>query len=99
MVNSTPRPLYLREGDPVLIVQEAGWAPGRSGRVRKISHATGIRSPDRPARSESLYRLSYRVPLSFTVTVQKYVKFWTVIAVIARKGTINCKIVLKHLKN
>ena len=33
---------------------------GRSGRVRKISpHPTGIRFPDRPARSESLYRLSY----------------------------------------
>jgi hypothetical protein len=30
---------------------------GRSGRVRKISPPTGIRSPDRPARSESLYRL------------------------------------------
>ena len=27
---------------------------GRSGRVRKISPPTGIRSPDRPARSESL---------------------------------------------
>jgi hypothetical protein len=36
---------------------------GRSGRVRKIfSPPTGIRSPDRPARSESIYRLSYRSP-------------------------------------
>jgi len=32
---------------------------GRSGQVRKISPPTGIRSPDRPARSQSLYRLSY----------------------------------------
>ena len=32
---------------------------GQSGRVRKKSPPTGIRSPDRPARSESLYRLSY----------------------------------------
>jgi hypothetical protein len=32
---------------------------GRSGRVRKISSRTGIRSPDRPASSESLYRLNY----------------------------------------
>ena len=31
----------------------------RSGRVQKISPRTGIRSPDRPARSESLYRLGY----------------------------------------
>ena len=58
---STPRPGRFTPGkDPVPIVQEAGWAPGTgSGRVRKISPPTGIRSPDRPARSESLYRLSY----------------------------------------
>jgi hypothetical protein len=35
---------------------------GRSGRVRKISPHTGIRSPDLPARSESLYRLRYPGP-------------------------------------
>jgi len=29
---------------------------------QKISSPTGIRSPDRPARSHSLYRLSYRGP-------------------------------------
>jgi hypothetical protein len=33
---------------------------GRSGWVRKIADLTGIRHPDRPARSESLYRLSYK---------------------------------------
>ena len=37
-----------------------GWPQGRSGQVRKISPTTGIRSPDRPARSQSLYGLSYR---------------------------------------
>jgi hypothetical protein len=31
----------------------------RSGRMREISPPTGIRSPDRPACSESLYRLSH----------------------------------------
>ena len=34
-------------------------AQGQSGRVRKISPHTGIRFPDRPARSKSQYRLSY----------------------------------------
>ena len=48
----TRYPLYRRLGRP----------QGRSGRVRKISPLTGIRSPDRPARSESLYRLSYPGP-------------------------------------
>ena len=37
VVNAMPRPLYTRQKDPVLIVQEAGYAQGRSGRVRKIS--------------------------------------------------------------
>ena len=47
----TQFPLYRRLGGP----------QGRSGRVRKISPPpTGIQSPDRPARSQSLYRLSYR---------------------------------------
>ena len=33
---------------------------GRYGQVRKISPPTAIRCPDRPARSQLLYRLSYR---------------------------------------
>ena len=48
----TRYPLYRKLSGP----------QGRSGRVRKISPLTGIRSPDRPVRSESLYRLSYRGP-------------------------------------
>ena len=40
---------YKRLGEP----------RGTSGRVRKTSSPTGIRSPDRPARIKSLYRLSY----------------------------------------
>ena len=35
---------------------------GLSGRVRKISPSTGIRSPHRPARCESLYQLLYPGP-------------------------------------
>ena len=34
--------------------------------LRKISPPTGIRSPDRPARSQSLYRLSYPGPQVIT---------------------------------
>jgi len=42
--------------DPVPIVQEAGWAPGPVWMGAEKS-PTGIRSPDRPARSKSLYEL------------------------------------------
>jgi hypothetical protein len=49
----TRYPLYRRLNRP------QGW----SGQVRKISSPTGIRSPHRPARSQSLYRLRYRARL------------------------------------
>jgi hypothetical protein len=38
---------------------------GRSGQVLKISPPTGIRSPDHPARSQSLCQLSYRAHTNF----------------------------------
>ena len=53
--------LYLGR-DPVPIVQEAGWAPGPVWTGVENLAPTGIRSPDRPARSQSLYRLSYPGP-------------------------------------
>jgi len=50
---------FIPGKDPVPIVQEAGWAsePVWTGE-ENLSH-TRIRSPDRPARSESLYQPSY----------------------------------------
>ena len=47
--------------DPIPIVQEAGWAPGAVWTDGKF-RPTGIRSVDRPARSQSLYRQSYPAP-------------------------------------
>ena len=58
-VSVTPRPLFTPGKDPVPIVQEAGWAPGPVWTGAENLTPTGIRSPDRPARSESLYRLRY----------------------------------------
>jgi hypothetical protein len=52
--------------DPVPIVQEAGWAPGPVWTGAENLAPTGIRSPDRPARSQSLYRLSYRAHTELT---------------------------------
>jgi len=59
VVSSTPRPHFTPRKHPVPILQEAGWAPGpvwTGGKSRP--HRDSI--PDRPARSQSLYRLSYR---------------------------------------
>jgi len=58
VVSSTARPHFTLGKDPVPILQEAGWAPGPvwpGGKSR--NHRDSI--PDHPARSQSLYRLSY----------------------------------------
>ena len=62
VVNATPRPLFTPGKDPVPIVQEAVWAPGPLWTGTKYLALTGIRSPDRPGRSQSLNRLSYPGP-------------------------------------
>jgi hypothetical protein len=56
VVSTTPRPLYPRERP---ILQEVGWAPGPVWTCAKNLAPTGIQSQDRPACSQSLYRLSY----------------------------------------
>ena len=64
VVSSTPRPHFTSGKDPVPILQEAGWAPGpvwMGGKSRP--HRDSI--PDRPARSQSLYRLSYPGPWNY----------------------------------
>ena len=58
VVSSAPRPHFTPGKDPVPILQEAGWAPWpvwTGGKSRP--HRDSI--PDRPARSQSIYRLSY----------------------------------------
>ena len=58
VVSATPWPLYSQYP----LYRRPGGPQGRSGQVRKFSSTTGIRSADRSARSESLYRLSYPGP-------------------------------------
>jgi len=58
VVSSMPRPHFTPGKDPLPILQEAGWAPGLvwMGRISR-PHRDSI--PAHPARSQSLYRLSY----------------------------------------
>jgi len=61
---STPRPgRFTSKKDPAPTVLEAGWAPEPFWKGTKNLAPTGIRIPDRPARSESLHRLRYPGPL------------------------------------
>ena len=61
-VSITPRPLFTPGKTRYPLYRRLGGPQGRSGQVRKISPPTGIRSPDRQTRSQSLYRLSYTGP-------------------------------------
>jgi hypothetical protein len=66
-VSVTPRPLYTRGKEPVPIVQDAGWAPGPVWTGTENLVLTRIRSPDHPARSQSICRSRYPA-LSLYVT-------------------------------
>ena len=66
-VSVMPRPLFTPRKDPVPTVQEARWAPGLVWTGVKNLAPTGIQSLDRPACSQSVYRLHYPA-LTFTIT-------------------------------
>jgi hypothetical protein len=67
LVNVTPRQLYPREKNPVPILQETGWDSGPAWTDAENLAPIEIRSPDRPTRSESLYRLGYPGAPAFLV--------------------------------
>ena len=72
VVSSTPRPHFTPGKDPVPILQEAGCAPGpvwMGGKSRP--HRDSI--PNRPARSQSLYRLSYPAHLTLQINAKIHV--------------------------
>ena len=58
VVSSMPRLHFTPRKDPAPIVQEAGWAPGLVWTGRK-SRPNRDSILDHPARSQSLYQLSY----------------------------------------
>ena len=62
---STSHPGRFTPGkDPVPIVLGGTWAPGPVWTGVENVSPSGFRSPDRPARSESLIRLYYSGPLT-----------------------------------
>jgi len=58
-VSVTPRLLLTPGKDPVPIVQGAGWTPGLVWTGAENFGPTGLRSPDCPAHSQSLYWVRY----------------------------------------
>jgi hypothetical protein len=66
-----PAVLYPRERPGTHCT--GGWVGPRAGMDGEKSRRTGIRAPDRPARSQSLYRLSYpaKIEVSLVETVAK----------------------------
>ena len=71
-VSVTPRPLFTPGKDPVPIVQEAGWASGPVWTGAENLAPTGNRSPNRPARSQSLYWLRYPAHRGISLPFMQY---------------------------
>jgi hypothetical protein len=69
-ISVTPRPLFTPGKDPVPIVQKAGWTLGPVWTSAENLAPTGIQTPDRPARSQSLYQICYPVH-DLLILVQK----------------------------
>jgi len=71
VVSSTTWPHFTPGKDLVSILQEAGWAPGLvwTGRKSRL-HWDSIL--DRPAHSQSLYRLSYPAHVVYSVICQNH---------------------------
>ena len=67
---ATPRPLHSWKGDSVSIVEEGGWAqdPVCTG----VENLAGMRSPEGPALTWSLYRLRYPGPCTYACINCKY---------------------------
>jgi hypothetical protein len=63
-VSVTPRPLLTTEKDTVPIVPEAEWTPGPVWTGAENLASIRIRSPDCPARSQSIYALIYPAHLN-----------------------------------
>jgi len=71
VVSSTPRPHFTPRKDTVPILQEAGWAPGSIWTAWKCGlHRDSIL--DRPARTQSLYRLELPGPHIFIYHMQTH---------------------------
>jgi hypothetical protein len=75
-VSVTLRPLFTPGKEPVPIVQEIGWAPGPVRTGAENLAPNGIWSPDRPARSQSLYWLSY--PAHLFVVAYIIISIWDI---------------------
>jgi len=71
-VSVTPRPLFTPEKDPVPILQKAEWDPGPVWKGAENLAPDGIRYPDRPARSQSLYRLRYPAHVGINIELHNY---------------------------
>ena len=59
VANAISRPPDPREKNPVPIVREDGWAPRPAWTGAENLTRTRVRSPNRPAGSESLHQLRY----------------------------------------
>jgi hypothetical protein len=93
---SAPSPVRFTPGkDPVPIVQDAVWGPGPFWTCAKNLAPTGIRSPDRPARSQSLSRPLLKSSVNF---ILKYSRLQNEDGIKRKAVTSSCHYLLMSLR-
>jgi len=98
VVNATPRPLYPRERPGTHCIGGPGWTPGPVWRGAENLAPAGIRFPDRPARSESLYRESYRGP-QYSYYMETCLKGFVGILLLIQCNVCMCDVLCFDLAN
>jgi hypothetical protein len=92
-----PLPHLTPGKDTVLIIQEAELASGPVWTGAENFASTWIRSPDRPARRQSLYRLSYPGPLKETIKTK--IMIGDIAVTIRTRNFLNTSISLSDLSS
>ena len=85
VVSSTLRPHFTPGKEPVPILQEVGWAPGPVWTGEK-SRPHWDSMPDRPACSQSPYRLSYPAHIMTNVSTVNLILHATIGTTLARQN-------------
>jgi hypothetical protein len=94
VVNSPPQPHLTPGKDPVPTCI-GGWVGPRASLDSGKSRPTGIRSPDRPALSQSLYLLSYPADKRHTVSLLNVAGYSTAAKIWSYEGAFEG---MRHLK-
>ena len=90
VVSIIPRPFFTPGKTRYPLYRRLGGPQGRPGQVRKISPPTGIRSPNRPSRRQSLYHYATWPTTKDAVQEQSMKSARSLVLVVKLKNSYLC---------